>query len=109
MSETNGSNNANGSVPVFRVIGTRPIRHDGFDKVTGRAKYGADYALPGMLYGKVLRSPHAHAWLKSINYARALKVAGVLAVVTGSDLPAPLNEFVTIVGDNRANTRHLSS
>ena len=45
----------------FKVIGTRPIRHDGVDKVTGRAKYGADYAFPGMLHGKVLRSPHAHA------------------------------------------------
>ena len=41
----------------FKVIGTRPIRHDGVDKVTGRAKYGADYAFPGMLHGKVLRSP----------------------------------------------------
>ena len=43
----------------FKVIGTRPVRHDGLDKVIGRAKYGADYSFPGMLYGKVLRSPHA--------------------------------------------------
>jgi xanthine dehydrogenase molybdenum-binding subunit len=56
----------------FRVIGTRPIRHDGVDKVTGRAKYGADYAFAGMLHGKVLRSPHAHARIKSINYEKAL-------------------------------------
>ena len=48
-------------VSGFRIIGSRPIRHDGVDKVTGRAKYGADYAFPGMLLGKVLRSPHAHA------------------------------------------------
>ena len=41
----------------FKVIGTRPVRHDGVDKVTGRAKYGADYSFPGMLHGKVLRSP----------------------------------------------------
>ena len=54
----------------FQVIGTRPIRHDGVDKVTGRAKYGADYAFPGMLYGKVLRSPHAHAIIKSIKSTR---------------------------------------
>ena len=45
----------------YKVVGTRPIRHDGYDKVTGKAAYGADVALPGMLHGKVLRSPHAHA------------------------------------------------
>ena len=47
----------------YKVVGTRPIRHDGTDKVTGRAKYGGDYQSAGMLYGKVLRSPHAHARL----------------------------------------------
>jgi xanthine dehydrogenase molybdenum-binding subunit len=92
----------------FKVIGTRPIRHDGFDKVTGRAKYGADYALPGMLHGKVLRSPHAHARIKSITCEKALKLPGVFAVVTGADFPAPINEFVTVVGEYRANARHLS-
>ena len=61
---SNGTSNGSGQ-KQFRVIGTRPIRHDGVDKVTGRAKYGADYSFPGMLYGKVLRSPHAHARLKS--------------------------------------------
>jgi len=55
---TNGSSSGS-SQKQFRVIGTRPIRHDGIEKVTGRAKYGADYSFPGMLYGKVLRSPHA--------------------------------------------------
>jgi len=92
----------------FKVIGTRPIRHDGFDKVTGRAKYGADYALPGMLHGKVLRSPHAHARIKSISCEKALKLPGVFAVVTGADFPVPINEFVTVVGEYRANARHLS-
>jgi CO/xanthine dehydrogenase Mo-binding subunit len=87
MSHTNDSNGANGSAPSFRVIGTRPIRHDGADKVTGRAKYGADYAFPGMLHGKILRSPHAHARIKKINTAEALKAAGVFAIVTGADLP----------------------
>ena len=71
----------------FKVIGTRPVRHDGVDKVTGRAKYGADYTFPGMLHGRVLRSPHAHALIKSINYDAALKLPGVFAVVTGADLP----------------------
>src|ERR1700687_6152163 len=92
----------------FSVIGTRPVRHDGVEKVTGRAKYGADYALPGMLHGKVLRSPHAHARIKSINCEKALKLPGVFAVVTGADFPVPINEFVTVVGEYRANARHLS-
>ncbi len=70
----------------FKVIGTRPVRHDGVDKVTGRARYGADYSLPGMLHGKVLRSPHAHARIKSINVERALRLPGVKAIVTGKDL-----------------------
>ena len=55
----------------YKVIGTRPIRHDGVDKVTGRAKYGADINLPGMLYGKVLRSPHAHARIKYVDVSKA--------------------------------------
>jgi xanthine dehydrogenase molybdenum-binding subunit len=92
----------------FRVIGTRPIRHDGIDKVTGRAKYGADYALAGMLHGKVLRSPHAHARINSINYEKALKLPGVLAVVTGADFPKPSTDFVAIVGDYKVNAHHLS-
>ena len=60
------STNGSSSQKPFRVIGTRPIRHDGIEKVTGRAKYGADYSFPGMLYGKVLRSPHAHARIIAI-------------------------------------------
>ncbi len=72
----------------FKVIGTRPVRHDGLDKVIGRAKYGADYSFPGMLYGKVLRSPHAHARIKSINAEKALRLPGVKAVVTHNDFAA---------------------
>ena len=71
----------------FKVIGTNPIRHDGVDKVTGRAAYGADTQLPGMLFGKVLRSPHAHAWIKSINTDKAEALDGVKAVVTAADFP----------------------
>ena len=55
----------------YKVIGTRPVRHDGMDKVTGRAVYGADVQLPGLLHGKVLRSPHAHAKILSINTGKA--------------------------------------
>jgi xanthine dehydrogenase molybdenum-binding subunit len=107
MSETNGHNGANGSAPKFRVIGTRPIRHDGPDKVTGRAKYGADYTLPGMLHGKILRSPHAHARIKKINFVEALDVPGVFAIVTGADLSevASKNEMV---GEGAVNPHYLS-
>jgi CO/xanthine dehydrogenase Mo-binding subunit len=71
----------------FRIIGTRPIRHDGIDKVTGRAQYGADIRLPGMLHGKVLRSPHAHARIVRIDTSRAAALPGVKAIATGADLP----------------------
>ena len=56
----------------FKVLGTRPIRQDGLEKVTGQARYGADINLPGMLHGKILRSPYAHARIKSIDATRAL-------------------------------------
>ena len=80
----------------FKVIGTRPIRHDGEDKVTGRAVYGADVQLPGMLYGKVLRSPYAHARIKSISTERAEALEGVRAVVTAADLPDPGNKTANL-------------
>ena len=64
----------------YRWVGTRPIRHDGVDKVTGRANYGADLSLPGMLFGKVLRSPHPHARVLSIDTSEAEKLDGVKAV-----------------------------
>ena len=60
----------------FKVVGTRPIRHDGLDKVTGRANYGADLSLPGMLHGVILRSPHAHARIKKIDVSKALAMPG---------------------------------
>ena len=71
----------------YKVVGTRPIRHDGTDKVTGRAKYGTDFQTAGMYYGKVLRSPHAHAIIKSIDVSKALALPGVEAVITGKDMP----------------------
>ena len=71
----------------YKVVGTRPIRHDGTDKVTGRAKYGADFETSGMLYAKVLRSPHAHARIKSIDASKALALSGVRAVITAEDMP----------------------
>src|SRR5271157_2785927 len=92
----------------FRVVGTRPIRPDGVDKVTGRAKFGADYTFPGMLHGKVLRSPHAHARIKSINVGKALKLPGVKAIVTAADLPPLPENKSEQVGEAAMNPRHLS-
>jgi len=73
----------------FKVIGQRLERPDGIDKVTGRAMYGADAYATGMLVGKMLRSPHAHAIIKSIDTSAAEALAGVKAVVTAADF-APL-------------------
>ena len=71
----------------YKVVGTRPVRHDGADKVTGRARYSADSHPTGFLHGKILRSPHAHARIISIDASKALAYPGVKAVVTSSDLP----------------------
>ena len=71
----------------YRVIGSRPVRHDGADKVTGKAVYTADTKLPGMLAGFVLRSPHAHAKVVSIDTSAAEATPGVHAVITGADFP----------------------
>ena len=79
--------NAESSTRKYKVVGTRPNRPDGVDKVTGRARFGADAVAPGQLVGLILRSPHAHAKIKSIDAAKALKLAGVKAVVTSADLP----------------------
>lgn len=71
----------------FRLVGTRPVRPDGVSKVTGAAKFGVDYALPGTLSGKVLRSPHPHARIKSIDTSKAEALKGVHAVTTRDDFP----------------------
>lgn len=70
----------------YSVVGTRPIRHDGLDKVTGRAIYGADVRIPGQIWGEVVRSPHAHAAIESIDATEALALPGVIAFITGTDL-----------------------
>lgn len=75
-------------------IGKRPIRPDGVDKVTGRAKFGADHKIPGQLFGRVLRSPHAHAKIISIDTAKAEKLTGVKAVVTRDDFQEQESTFV---------------
>ena len=83
----------------FQQVGTRPVRPDGVDKVTGRAKFGADHKLPGMLIGRVLRSPHPHARIRSIDTAKAEALAGVKAVVTQADFPDVADEMIHGEGD----------
>jgi CO/xanthine dehydrogenase Mo-binding subunit len=92
---------------TFDVIGKRPIRHDGADKVTGRAKFGADFQSTGLLYGKILRSPHAHARIKSINTSRAERLEGVRAVVTSKDFPAATEDKIIKLGEGAANVKYL--
>ena len=72
---------------VMKVVGTSPVRPDGVPKVTGQAQYGADYSLPGMLWAKVLRSPHAHARILSIDTSKAAALPGVKGIILGSDFP----------------------
>ena len=94
--------------PKYKVIGTRPVRHDGVDKVTGRAKYGADIRLSGMIYGAILRSPHAHARILSIDTSKAAALSGVRAIITGKDLPDQGDRKVEL-GEGAVNMRHLSA
>src|ERR1700732_2693299 len=78
----------------FKWGGARPIRPDGVPKGTARAVYGADFATAGTLYGKVLRSPHAHARIRSIDASKAAALPGVKAIVTGADFPDHKFEYV---------------
>ena len=91
----------------YDVVGTRPIRHDGVDKVIGAAKYGADIQLSGMLHGKVLRSPYAHARIKSIDTSEAEALAGVTAVVTSKDFPIIADEMIDLA-ETQGNARLMA-
>ena len=93
----------------FNVVGTRPIRHDGNDKVTGRARYSADITLPRLLHGKILRSPHAHARIKSIDASRALALPGVEAVVTAADFSQPRGRIADLGEGAMANPKWISN
>ena len=93
---------------AYKVIGTRPVRPDGADKVTGRAIYGADMRLTGMLHGKVLRSPHAHARIRSIDTSKAKALPGVKAVVTAHDMPKAEDRMANL-GEMSVNVKHLSN
>jgi CO/xanthine dehydrogenase Mo-binding subunit len=91
----------------LKVVGTRPIRPDGVEKVTGRANFGAARAMPGMLYGKIKRSPHAHARITKINTEEALALPGVRAVVTAADF-SEIPPEEAFVGEGPMNFRDLS-
>lgn len=95
-------------VPQYKVIGTRPIRHDGVDKVTGKAVYTGDIHLPGMLHGKILRSPHAHARVLSVDTSEAEKMPGVHAVATSADLPG-LKDQIVQLGEGEVNLKYLGA
>jgi CO/xanthine dehydrogenase Mo-binding subunit len=96
----------------FKYIGTRPNRPDGLDKVTGRAKYGADFNVPNMLHAAVLRSPHSHARIIKIDTSKAEALSGVKAFVTRADFPDGLkgeNFYLqenTIAGDRALYDGH---
>ena len=90
----------------YRVIGTRPIRHDGVEKVTGQAKYAADIQLTGMLQGEVVRSPHPHARILSIDTSAAERMPGVKAVATAADFPEVDSQLADL-GEGDINLAHL--
>ena len=95
----------------YNVVGTRPIRHDGAHKVTGRAQYGADFYTAGLLHGKLLRSPHAHAVIRSLDTSKAEALPGVRAVVTARELPetpaGPGGERKVTLGELSTDLRYL--
>ena len=91
----------------YDVIGTRPIRHDGLDKVTGRARYGADVVQNDLLHAKILRSPHAHARILSIDTQKAEALPGVKAIVTSADLPIIKDQMIDF-GETLGNIRLLA-
>src|ERR1700761_8092257 len=91
----------------LKVVGTRPIRPDGVDKVTGRANFGADMKMAGMLHAKIKRSPYPHARIVKIDASKALALPGVRAVVTSADFPEIPSEEA-FVGEGPMNFRDLS-
>lgn len=90
------------------LIGTRPVRPDGVDKVTGRARFGADFDLPDSLVGLVFRSPHAHARILSIDLSKALALPGVKAIITADDMPE-ISEDMALVNNQPPDFRDLSA
>ncbi|PKB67691.1 MAG: oxidoreductase [SAR202 cluster bacterium Io17-Chloro-G3] len=107
MATTTYEHNVIISEKEYNVVGTRPIRHDGADKVTGRAVYGADVNPSGLLHGRILRSPHAHAKIISIDTSRAEKLPGVKAVVTAADLPETIEGATVDYGEGSMDLHYM--
>lgn len=98
------------STTNYQWVGKRTVRPDGVDKVTGRARYGDDMSMPGMLYCKILRSPHAHAKILSIDTSKAMEMKGVKAVLTSKDIPDhPLSQppYAPIINDMHDISRNV--
>lgn len=91
----------------FRLVGTSPVRPDGVDKVTGKAVFGPDFVVAGMLQGAILRSPHPHARIRSIDTRKAAALPGVKAVVTGADFPN-LESLIVSAGESSGDIIHVS-
>ena len=107
MTTTDYEHNVVLSTKEYDVVGSRPIRHDGADKVTGRAQYGGDFQAVGLLHGKILRSPHAHARIKSIDTTKAAALPGVRAVITAKDLPATKLGLMVNYGEGDTSLDYL--
>ncbi len=93
-------------VSDYKVVGTRPVRPDGVDKVVGKAIYGPDFVAPGMIHGAILRSPHAHARIRGIDTSKAAALPGVKAVVTGRDFKQQ-GDLQISLGEGSANVKHI--
>ncbi|MEX2648870.1 MAG: xanthine dehydrogenase family protein molybdopterin-binding subunit [Alphaproteobacteria bacterium] len=91
----------------FSQVGTRPLRPDGVDKVTGRARFGADAVAPGMLIGRILRSPHAHARIRKIDASKAVALRGVKAVVTSADFAERADDLKDVLVNVMARKKAL--
>ena len=90
--------------PELAVIGRRQKRLDGFEKVSGRSVFTDDVKLPGMLHGKILRSPHARARIRSIDTSKAEALSGVKLVITGEDFPELMfSEFQPVFAQDVVN------
>jgi CO/xanthine dehydrogenase Mo-binding subunit len=92
---------------AFKIVGTRPIRPDGVDKVTGKAIYGTDHKVANMIYGAFVRCPHPHARIKSIDTSKAEAVPGVKALLTGADFPS-IEDIVVRMGESSGSTVDMS-
>ncbi|MDR2856343.1 MAG: xanthine dehydrogenase family protein molybdopterin-binding subunit [Novosphingobium sp.] len=99
--------NAPAEKKLFRLVGTRPIRPDGIEKVTGKAIYGPDFVAPNMLQGAILRSPHPHARIRGIDTSKAEVLPGVKAIVTGADFPE-LDSAMVAGGEAPANIKYMA-